>query len=147
VPVVVVSEKLQVPVEDVWRAVIDVESYPDRMDCVRRIECLEYTEGADGVQAAVVGWEVELDGSVLRWVEREHRDPARRQVTFEQVSGDLDVFRGTWTLLPYGDGGTEATLSVEFEIGMALLRDVLDGFATDAIRKNSAEMLRSLATV
>jgi coenzyme Q-binding protein COQ10 len=147
VPIVVVTEDLKVPVEDVWQAVVDVERYPERMECVQRIECLEHDVAADGVQTALIGWEVELDGSVLRWVERERRDPAARQVTFEQVSGDLEIFRGTWTLTGTPGGGTEVTLSVEFEIGMALLRDVLDEFATEAIRRNSADMLRSLATV
>ena len=143
-PVVVVTEKLVVPAEQAWQAVVAVENYPERMDSVRRIECLERAIGADGVEIALIGWEIELDGSVLRWVEREHRDPAARRLTVEQVSGDLEIFRGSWTVAGTPDDGSEVTLSVEFEIGMALLRDVLDGFATEAIRNNSTAMLRSL---
>lgn len=143
-PLVEVVERVKSAPDVVWALVRDVERYPGLMPSVRRIERLAHELAADGTSTSVVGWEVEIEDSVLMWVEREHADPAARRVTFEQQSGDLDRFRGHWQVTAVGPEVTEISLLIDFEIGMPMLREVLDPFATDAIRRNATEMLLSL---
>lgn len=143
-PLVEVTERVKSPADEVWRLVRDVERYPELMPSVRRIERLAHTDAADGSSTSVVGWEVEIEDSVLMWVQRDSADPAAMRVTFRQQSGDLDRFEGYWQVTPVGPEVTEVSLRIDFEIGMPMLREVLDPFATDAIRRNSTEMLLSL---
>ena len=140
-PFVAVSERLKSTVDATWALVRDVERYPTLMESVRRVERLSEE---DGTGTSAVGWEVEIEGSVLRWIERETVDEERRRITFEQQSGDLDRFRGHWQVTPIDAETTEVTLEIDFEIGIPMLREVLDPFATDAIRRNSVDMLLSL---
>jgi ribosome-associated toxin RatA of RatAB toxin-antitoxin module len=143
-PKVLVTEHLRVDVEAAWDVVADVARFPELMESVRVIEILSSTVRDDGCTEAVVGWEIELEESVLRWVEREVRDPVTHTVLFDQVSGDLEQFRGHWAIRPGDGGGTVVSLEVDFEIGFPLLRDVLNPFAVSAIENNSLTMLRSL---
>lgn len=143
-PFVAVSERLKSSVDAVWDLVRDVERYPSLMESVRRVERLSAGPEVDGASTSTVGWEVEIEGSVLRWVERETTDERRMRITFEQESGDLDRFRGHWQVTPVDAETTEVTLEIDFEIGIPMLREVLDPFATDAIRRNSVDMLLSL---
>lgn len=149
-PTVTVRETLDVPVDDVWNCIVDVASYPDFMTSVRTIEVLRTRvvpadrPGDPDLVEAVVGWETDIDDAVLRWVERELRDPGRRRVDFVQVSGDLEVFAGHWQVDGLDPGTTRVELSVHFEIGLDMLREVLDPYAMRAIEDNSRAMLASL---
>jgi ribosome-associated toxin RatA of RatAB toxin-antitoxin module len=147
-PTVTVVETLDVPADEVWACVVDVASYPEYMESVRTIEVLRSVAriGPDGgeLHEAVVGWEIVLEDAVLRWVEREIRDPVRRRVDFEQISGDLAVFGGHWQVDRLDAGRTRVELSVRFEIGLEMLREILDPYAERAIRDNSQGMLSSL---
>lgn len=143
-PLVVVTERVKSPAHVVWELVRDVERYPELMPSVRRIERLSHEEAPDGSTTSVVGWEVEIEGSVLMWVEREVADPTGMRVTFDQRSGDLDRFRGHWQVTPEGPEITGVSLVIDFEIGMPMLREVLDPFATEAIERNAIDMLLSL---
>ena len=139
-PFVAVSERLKSSVDATWALVRDVERYPSLMESVRRVERLSTGPEAGGTSTSRVGWEVDIEGSVLRWIERETVDERRMRITFEQESGDLDRFRGHWQVTPVDAETTEVTLEIDFP----MLREVLDPFATDAIRRNSVDMLLSL---
>lgn len=138
-PSVEVRETIAASVSRVWDLLLGVESYPDFMGPVRSIEILE--EGDDW---AVTSWEVELKGSVLKWTEREHRDPAGRRITYKQIDGDLEELDGFWQLRELSADSTEVLLSVRFEIGIPMLREMLNPVAERAIRDNSRKMLQSL---
>ena len=139
-PTVEVQECLAAPVERVWELVTDITAYPRLMEPVRSLEVLR--QGPNWVIAA---WEVVLKGSILKWVEYEERHPEQHRLTYRQVEGDLDQFDGHWQLRSLGPDATEAVLLVRFEIGIPMLRDMLDPVAERAIRENSRKMLRSLA--
>lgn len=138
-PLVEVNEQLEVPADRVWELVRDVEAYPRLMEPVRSLRVLE--EGPDWV---VTAWEVELKGSILKWTEHEQRDEERRRLTYHQIEGDLEQFDGYWQVTELSAEVTEAILIVRFEIGIPMLREMLDPVAERAIRENSRLMLRSL---
>jgi coenzyme Q-binding protein COQ10 len=138
-PTLEVSERVRAPIDKVWATVCAVEAYPQLMKPVRDVRVLE-----DGDNWAITAWEVELKGSILKWTEREERDPKTYRVAYHQVDGDLELFRGGWALTRISDDVTEAKLVVEFEIGIPMLRDMLNPVATRALTDNARIMLLSL---
>jgi len=66
------------------------------------------------------------------------------RITFEQIDGDLSLFRGHWQLTPLEDGQTRACLRMEFEIGIPLLAAMLDPLAVDALTTNTTAMFGAL---
>jgi ribosome-associated toxin RatA of RatAB toxin-antitoxin module len=141
-PRIKVTEILDAPIKDVWELICDLDSYPRIMDPVRSIKIL-----SKGKDWTLVGWEVELKGSILRWTEREDRYPQNYRVVYEQVDGDLEMLQGHWELREIDGNRTEATLEIEFEIGIPMLRDMLNPIAERALRENARIMLRSLQPV
>ena len=138
-PNVEVSWEIDAPLDEVWRAVNDIEAYPGYMDNVRRVEILS----SDGDER-VSSWSVLLKGSVLEWTELETVDLGQRRIDFRQLDGDLDLFAGAWQL-DVGEGGrVTVSLDVEFEIGIPLLADMLNPVAARALRDNSAQMLSEI---
>lgn len=138
-PVVEVVERIHADIDSVWRLVCDVDGYPGFMEPVQSVTTL-VKEGDE----STVSWEVLLKGSTLKWTEREHRHPDRYRVDFAQLDGDLERFSGYWQLAAAGDGVTDAALYIDFEIGIPMLRDMLNPVAVKALRENSTTMLKSL---
>jgi coenzyme Q-binding protein COQ10 len=135
-----VTEVTPLPIEQVWNVVNDVESYPRLMDHVRSLEVLER-----GPNFRVTAWEVDLKGCVMRWVEREEIDPERYRIEYRQTKGDLAVFEGYWQLQQLPDQTCQTMLSVQFDIGIPMLSEMLNPIAERTIRDNSQKMLNSLA--
>lgn len=138
-PKVDVTVTIQAPIAEVWRAVNDVEAYPEFMENVRTVTIL-----SDDHPERITTWSVLLKGSVLEWTEKEVVDDANHRIVFDQLDGDLDLFSGHWQLREVGVSGVEAELSVEFEIGIPLLADMLNPVAARALRDNSERMLREI---
>lgn len=135
-PRVDVKVVIKAPVEAVWAAVKDVESYPTYMDNVQDVRVDADEPGSERVST----WSVLLKGSLLEWTERERVDDGAHRIEFDQLDGDLDVFTGFWQLTPTGDG-VEAVLAVDFEIGLPLLAEMLNPVAANALHDNSEQML------
>ncbi|EQD48087.1 cyclase/dehydrase, partial [mine drainage metagenome] len=108
-PSVEVTRIIPGDLDSVWQMVADMERYPQYMESVDAIEVLS----RDGNETET-DWKVRLQGAPFHWVERDVflRDEGR--ITYDQVSGDLKVFRGEW-LLEEAPDGTSVTLTCEFE--------------------------------
>ncbi|MBD0020416.1 hypothetical protein GII33_06885 [Gordonia pseudamarae] len=143
-PVVTVQERLDASRAAVWKQLCDVESYPEYMESIADIRVDSRTTRPDGLVDTVVSWQATVKGSVLRWTERELRYDADYRLTFQQLSGDLEVYQGYWEVRALDDGSAEATLEVEFDIGLPELRPMLEPLVVEAIRTNSTGMLRAL---
>lgn len=140
-PLVEVAEVISAPVHRVWELVNDIESYPRLMEHVRSARIVER-----GPNYRVSAWEVNLKGCIMRWVEREETDSATCRIEYRQIEGEMAVFEGYWQLERLTDDTTRATLSVQFDIGIPLLSQMLNPVAERAIRDNSRNMLLSLAS-
>ncbi|MFC7308248.1 type II toxin-antitoxin system RatA family toxin [Streptomyces monticola] len=139
-PHVDVNLPIDAPVAETWRAVTRLEDYAAYMENVESVSVLGRTETG----ARVSAWSVLLKGSVLEWVEEDELDEATRTMTFTQVSGDLDEFKGYWRVDDRGAGTSVVTFSVDFEIGIPLLADMLNPVASKALRENSEHMLKAI---
>jgi len=120
--------------EDVWPTLVDFARYPDLMEDVISVEVLE-----DDGQRMLSSWQVLLNGSEFTWTERDVLD-APKKIAFEQTDGDLEVWRGAWEL-DMSSGSLVARLTVEFDIGIPSMAEILDPIGERAIRANSVQML------
>ncbi|MGW6459216.1 type II toxin-antitoxin system RatA family toxin [Streptomyces sp. NPDC055078] len=139
-PHVEVNLPIEAPVAIAWRAVTRLEDYAEYMENVESVTVLGRTDAG----ARVSEWSVLLKGSVLEWVEEDELDEETRTMSFSQVSGDLDEFKGYWRVTDAGEGTSVVTFSVDFEIGIPLLADMLNPVAAKALRENSEHMLRAI---
>lgn len=120
----------------VWQVVCDFEAYPDAMEDVLEVHFVQHDD------AAASSWRVLLNGSELTWTERD-RFHAMERIEFDQIEGDLEVFRGVWALARI-PGGVRVVLEVEFDLGIPSLATLLDPIGIQAIRSNSRNMLEAI---
>jgi ribosome-associated toxin RatA of RatAB toxin-antitoxin module len=128
------------PIERIWEAVVNIESYPELMENVRTVKVLSQSE--DGTRIST--WSVQLEDSVLEWTEQEQIDCATYTVRFDQLDGDLNTLSGTWSLQDQGEEKALVKLEVQFDIGIPLLADLLDPVAERALRHNFSTILREI---
>lgn len=139
-PHVEVHLPISAPAAVAWEAVSRLEDYATYMRNVESVAVLGETE--DGTRTSA--WSVLLKGSVLELVEEDELDHERRVMTFTQVSGDLDEFTGYWRVDAEGDRASVVVMSVDFEIGIPLLADMLNPVAARALQENCEHMLRAI---
>jgi ribosome-associated toxin RatA of RatAB toxin-antitoxin module len=131
---------IRAPIARVWQAVTDIERYSRTMENVRWARVLETMSPIERRCA----WSVTLKGSILEWEEIEHLDHDRHVVEFNQLSGDMEVFAGRWTLEEREAALTNVRFSVDFEIGIPLLAEMLNPVAQRSLRENCSEMLHGI---
>jgi ribosome-associated toxin RatA of RatAB toxin-antitoxin module len=139
-PLVEVTEVIPADARRVWNIINDVESFPRTMSHVRSVKIVE-----TGPDYRITAWEIDCKGFIMRWTEREEGDFSRLRIDYRQIEGDMSAFEGFWQLRALGTDSTEVTLSVQFEIGIPMLSEMLDPVAERAIQENSRKMLASLA--
>ncbi|CAN7771578.1 hypothetical protein LJR245_007562 [Rhizobium leguminosarum] len=124
---------------DVWPVLSDFERYPERMVDVVSVSILERN-----AEQMISSWEVLLNGSRFTWTERDTFHWPNL-IIFDQIDGDLEVWRGQWQLAMV-QGVLEARLSVEFDLGIPSLAEILNPIGERAIRANSRQMLDAVRT-
>jgi ribosome-associated toxin RatA of RatAB toxin-antitoxin module len=127
-----------VGIDHVWNVVCDFEKHPEYMADVLEIRYLERD-----AETALSSWRVLLNGSELTWEEKDFFHPPHR-IDFDQTEGDLEVFRGSWTLTET-EGGVNVVLEIEFDLGIPSLAAVLDPVGIQAIHSNSRSMLTAIS--
>jgi hypothetical protein len=83
-----------------------------------------------------------LNGSELTWVEAD-QFVDRKEITFYQTEGDLEVWEGTWRLRTEGRA-VIVDLTVLFDLGIPSLAHILDPIGIRAIKANSRQMLEAI---
>jgi ribosome-associated toxin RatA of RatAB toxin-antitoxin module len=139
-PTVTVEMTINAPARVTWAAVTDLEEYPKYMDNVQSVTVQE----TGAANARVSEWSVTLKGSVLEWIEEDHTDDEARVMTFHQLDGDLEHFAGHWQVTEVGPSSSAVRLTLDFEIGIPLLADMLDPVAGKALRENCEQMLTAI---
>lgn len=124
--------------ESVWRKVSDMEGYANYMESVDSVQVLRRSGNETETD-----WRVRLQGAPFHWVERDTFLPDEGRIVYDQISGDLKVFRGEWRLVP-ASGGTSVTLTCEFEFGMPMIASLFNPIARLMLRKNVESMLDGL---
>lgn len=137
-----VSMRMRVPGTDPQRAyelICDFARYPELTDAVEQV--IVNPPDADG--SVVSDWLVHFRKGMLKWTERDVFEPARRVISFTQLSGDLDLFEGQWRVEEL-DGGSEICLDASFDLGIPTLADLLDPVAEAAFRANIRQIVSGI---
>lgn len=110
------TAEIDAPIDQVWKAVEDVEKAPDWQGGMKDLHVLE----TDGDGRAVLA-ETEADAKVTTVktkVRFSYDGPTR--LSWRQEKGDLKSMVGSWDLEDLGDGRTRATYSLEGDTGRVL---------------------------
>ena len=138
-PVVVTNRDFpNLSADRVWQKVRAFRDYASFMEHVLSIDILE-----DHGERLISSWVVLFNGNELRWTEHDFVDDTRRRVEFSQIEGDLEVWRGHVEVL--GDESSSACYTVEFDLGVPALADLLHPLGKKAIEENCRQMLDSIA--
>ncbi|MGY1638697.1 type II toxin-antitoxin system RatA family toxin [Geodermatophilus sp. SYSU D00742] len=135
---VTLTAHVPVPADAAYRRLRDFAAYPAHCPAVRTVTVTD----VDG-DAAVSRWEADFRNGVLRWTEQDTFDDPGRRISFVQLEGDVDVFRGSWRCRP-GDGGCRITFTAEVDLGIPTLADVLEPIAVRALAENTTSILTGL---
>ncbi|MGB7369907.1 type II toxin-antitoxin system RatA family toxin [Erythrobacter sp.] len=126
-----------VQTDEIWTVLCDFERYPDLMEDV-----LSVTYVSRDKLTSISDWRILLNGSEMSWRERDcYQD--NKVVEFEQIEGDLEIWRGSWAIIEEGENAL-VRLEVEFDIGIPSLAATLDPIGIRAIKTNSLQMLNAI---
>ncbi|MER7001060.1 SRPBCC family protein [Streptomyces sp. NPDC000410] len=125
--------------ETAYRRIRDFRQYPEVTETVR--EVVVHPPHADGT--VVSDWTVRFRNGLMRWSERDAFFPETLTIGFTQLSGDFEVFEGTWRC-ESGTDGTTVTFDAAFDLGIPTLAEMLDPVAESTLRSNIERILRGL---
>ncbi|HXH74520.1 MAG TPA: SRPBCC family protein [Bacteriovoracaceae bacterium] len=104
------TEVYDVPVEKMYKAIIDYKSYPKFVDGMKSVDV--QTESADG---ATVKFCLNIMKEISYILKLSHKP--NKEVSWTLVTGDMmKVNNGKWTLKDLGNNKTEVTYSLEVEL-------------------------------
>ena len=126
------------PPAELWAVLRCFDRYPQFMEHVISVDIL-----SEGVGVKESAWVVLFNGNELRWTERDEIDDAAQEVRFEQIDGDLALWRGV--LQVHGGRETIATYTVEFDLGVPALSSLLNPLGERAVRVNCDQILEAAA--
>src|SRR5215204_1592979 len=136
----VASTEIDVPIDEVWDVVVDIESAPDWQDGFEDVEVLERDD-----EGRVLVANTESDAKVKTVRNRlrfSYEEPTL--IEWHQEKGDLKSLVGAWELEDLGGGRTRVTYRLEGDpgrvLGMAIrgpvegrLREILVGGRPDEL--------------
>lgn len=135
-----VEETIEITMDstELFPIISDFEKYPDIMEDVKKVNILER-----GDNWSVSEWINEIDGRVIKWVEKDHIKPSENRIDFELVKGDLKTYYGFWQLDESGSD-TKVTLSIYFEFGIPMIAPLIHPLLAKKLRENMKQMLADL---
>lgn len=125
-----------IPASEVWDILRQFERYPEFAEHIIKVDII--SENSDYKESK---WIVLFNGNQLQWSERDYIDDRSKVIRFEQIEGDLAIWRGS---LSVADGSEcIATYCVEFDLGVPALESLLNPLGTRAIKLNCEKILEA----
>lgn len=122
----------------IYPLLCDFKKYPEHTNTVRTVDITEADK-----DRTVSSWEVNFQRGILRWTEEDYFNPTTNSINFRQIAGDMDHFSGQWILRD--DENTCVILfTVDFDLGIPSLNDILEPIAELALRDNFHAILEGL---
>lgn len=135
------SAEIEAPIDEVWKAVEDVEKAPDWQGGMKDIEALERD---DQGRPTLVETEADAKVTTVKTTVRFSYDGPTR-LSWKQEKGDLKSMDGSWELEDLGDGRTRATYALEGDTGRMLgmlVRGPVEGKLIDVLVNARADELK-----
>jgi carbon monoxide dehydrogenase subunit G len=138
------TAEIAAPLDAVWELIADVESAPEWQGGLKAMRALE--RDADG-RAILCESETDAKVRTVRSTVRFRYDPPTR-LSWNQEKGELKSVEGSWELEDLGEGRTQATYSIEADLGRMLgmvirgplvgvLRDMLAGARAGELKRRA----------
>ena len=124
---------------EAYQRLSNFAAYPQHMSSVRSVSV---TEASD--EGCLSSWEVAFREGTLKWLERDRFYPEQLRIDFDQVEGDLDVFRGRWQVIAGPDDGAQITFDSTFDLGIPSLAEFLEPVAAEALVENVSRVITGL---
>jgi ribosome-associated toxin RatA of RatAB toxin-antitoxin module len=136
------SAEIDAPLEQVWKAVADVEKAPDWQGGMKDVEALEHDEQG---RPTLVQTEADAKVTTVKTKVRFNYDGPTR-LSWTQEKGDLKSLDGSWQLEDLGNGKTRATYALEGDTGRVLgmlVRGPVQDKLMDVLVKPRADELKA----
>ncbi|RDI95522.1 SRPBCC family protein [Meiothermus sp. QL-1] len=126
------------PPAEVYRAARDLAGLKPYLKDVETLEVIEDQGTTSRTRFVAVAM-----GKKVRWIEEERWFDAELRNEFESTEGDFDLYRGTWSFLPEGEG-TRAVLWLEYQLNLPIFGGLLQKLVHKLMQENVEGLLAGL---
>ncbi|WP_337867986.1 SRPBCC family protein [Meiothermus sp.] len=126
------------PPKEVYAAARDLAGLKPYLKDVETLEVLEDHGTTSRTKFVAIAM-----GKKVHWIEDEQWFDAEFRNVFDSKEGDFDVYRGSWTFLPEGQG-TKAVLQLEYELNIPIFGGLLQKLVKKLMQENIDDLLRGL---
>lgn len=141
-PVVSSTIEINGPIDKVFAAAKDIESFPEFMADLKSVKVLEKSEDGSRVVSEWVGIVKEFN-TTIKWTEEDIWDNDAKTCTFTLVKGEYSEYSGKWIFTDLG-GKTkfESTIKVEYDV--PLVGALIKGIIAKKMKENVDNMLAAI---
>ncbi len=105
---------------EVFPLLSDMRQYPRYSD---RVLALDVAPSANG--SVISKWTVKLGPGTATWTQQDDIEPEAYTIRFQGLSGDIDYFKGAWTVRDNGNGCV-LRFDCDFDIGLPGLAKLIE---------------------
>src|SRR5579871_1147972 len=98
---------------EVFPVLTDMRQYPKYSETVLSLD----VNPAATANQVVSTWTVKLGPGTATWTQQDELEPDTHTINFKGISGDIDYFKGAWTVRDNGSGCT-LRFACDFDIGL-----------------------------
>lgn len=136
---------IDAPIDIVWTLAQDVETFPNIMPDLVKVEVLEKTHPAPQTTRTVTEWHgrIKQFNRSIVWTEEDIWNEEEKACHFWQLKGDFTEYKGLWKFRPRGNQ-TELDLTVEYSFEIPLVGALMKGVLQKLMQQNAEMMSASL---
>lgn len=135
-----VSTLVKADKKKVYDVIKDMESFPKFMRNVRKLEVLERHPNR-----LLTLWEVEVDGAIVMWKEKDVFDDKHLRMKFKMTEGDYGSYGGEWRVTASSEK-TNIELQVDVNWGIPVLGRYVGKVLERKMRVGLKGMLKAITT-
>ena len=98
----------------VYKVLKKIERFPEFMPQIKKIKILRYLPP----NRQISEWEVEIEGTIIRWKEEESYNDEHRTLSFRMIEGDFKAFEGRWITEEAQASKARVTVEAVFDWGL-----------------------------
>lgn len=134
-----VSVKIKGPKDRVYKAIKDMESFPNFMRDVKTLKIIKrFSENR-----IITAWETEIDGAPVNWKEEDLFDDANCQLKFNMLEGSYYEYQGYWIIQDFHNR-TRLTIKADFDWGIPVLEKYVGKTLEDKARRGLLGMIQAI---
>jgi len=138
-PIVEVSTKIKRPRLEVYKAIKNMESFPEFMRDIKSLNVIKRLNE----NRIITSWETEIDGAPVSWKEEDIFDDANFEVKFNMVEGYYKAYQGLWSVKSTSEG-TQLNIRVEFDWGIPVLEKHVGKALENKARRSLRGMIQAI---